>query len=308
MGKLIERCAGIDIGKRGLAVCLMIGAAEAEPKVEVAKVAVAVPAPLAPPQTSRGDAVKDRVLALVAEKTGYPVDMLDLDLDLEADLGVDTVKQAEVFAAVREAYGIVRDDKIKLRDFPTLAHVIGFVKERCPELAPAATAVRTAVKIKEEVKASVSPLAIAVPAAANDAVKERILALVVEKTGYPKDMLDLDLDLEADLGVDTVKQAELFAAIREIYDIPRDQNLKLRDFPTLKHVIQFVFDKRPDLASPAPPATVAAKQPAPVAPAVTEIPRGLRRASARSACGRTTARRRRAGPPSPPAPGPLRRD
>ncbi len=35
-------------------------------------------------------------------------------------------------------------------------------------------------------------------------------------------MLDLDLDLEADLGVDTVKQAEIFAAIRETYDIPRD--------------------------------------------------------------------------------------
>ena len=62
-----------------------------------------------------------------------------------------------------------------------------------------------------------------------DAVRERILALAVEKTGYPKDMLDLDLDLEADLGVDTVKQAEMFAAIREIYDIPRDENRKLRD-------------------------------------------------------------------------------
>ena len=47
-------------------------------------------------------------------------------------------------------------------------------------------------------------------------MKERILALVAEKTGYPSDMLDLDLDLEADLGVDTVKQAEIFAAIREI--------------------------------------------------------------------------------------------
>jgi hypothetical protein len=32
-------------------------------------------------------------------------------------------------------------------------------------------------------------------------VKERILALAVEKTGYPRDMLDLDLDLEADLGL-----------------------------------------------------------------------------------------------------------
>jgi acyl transferase domain-containing protein/acyl carrier protein len=235
----------------------------AETKVEVAKVAAAAPAPFASPLPARGDAVKDRVLALVAEKTGYPVDMLDLDLDLEADLGVDTVKQAEVFAAIREAYGIVRDDKIKLRDFPTLAHVIRFVYERRPELAPAAAA----IKIKEEVKASAPPSAIAATttAAADDAVKERILALVVEKTGYPKDMLDLDLDLEADLGVDTVKQAEMFAAIREIYTIPRDPNLKLRDFPTLKHVMQFVYDRRPDLAAPPAPTKVADKEPTPIA-------------------------------------------
>ena len=71
---------------------------------------------------------------------------------------------------------------------------------------------------------------------------------MVEKTGYPQDMLDLDLDLEADLGVDTVKQAEMFAAIREIYNIPRDENRKLRDYPTLAHVIRFVYEKRPDLA------------------------------------------------------------
>ncbi len=73
------------------------------------------------------DPVKERVLTLVAEKTGYPVDMLDLDLDLEADLGVDTVKQAEVFASVRETYGIARDDTLRLRDLPTLGHVIRFV-------------------------------------------------------------------------------------------------------------------------------------------------------------------------------------
>ncbi len=82
-------------------------------------------------------------------------------------------------------------------------------------------------------------------------MKERILALAVEKTGYPADMLDLDLDLEADLGVDTVKQAEIFASIREMYNIPRDESRKLRDYPTLAHVIRFVLEKRPELSSPA---------------------------------------------------------
>ncbi len=46
---------------------------------------------------------------------------------------------------------------------------------------------------------------------------------MADKTGYPQDMLDLDLDLEADLGIDTVKQAETFQAVREAFDIPQQE-------------------------------------------------------------------------------------
>ena len=218
------------------------------------KVAFATPAPAMPPKSAvQGDPVKEKVLALVAEKTGYPVDMLDLALDLEADLGVDTVKQAEVFAAIREAYNIPRDENRKLRDYPTLAHVIRFVYEKRPDLAAGPAVVKEEVQ-EATPKATVVSGKTAATATSSrvltgEPVKERILALVVEKTGYPKDMLDLDLDLEADLGVDTVKQAEMFAAIREIYNIPRDENRKLRDYPTLAHVIRFVYEKRPDLAA-----------------------------------------------------------
>ena len=69
----------------------------------------------------------DAVVSIVSEMTGYPPDLLDLDLDLEADLGVDTVKQAEVFAAVRGRFGVERDDSLSLREFPTLTHVIGWI-------------------------------------------------------------------------------------------------------------------------------------------------------------------------------------
>jgi acyl transferase domain-containing protein/NAD(P)-dependent dehydrogenase (short-subunit alcohol dehydrogenase family)/acyl carrier protein len=244
---------------------------EAPRPIVAAKVETPEPLPPSLPKPSvQADPVKERVLALVAEKTGYPVDMLDLDLDLEADLGIDTVKQAEVMATIREAYGIVRDDTIKLRDYPTLARVIQFVHDRKPT-APAAqtAAIPTAAVSMPEVKpvpeakiAAPAPIAVscAIPAKNFDSVKDRILTLMVEKTGYPEDMLDLDLDLEADLGVDTVKQAEMFAAIREIYNIPRDENRKLRDYPTLAHVIRFVYENRPDLVS-APAAT----EPSPVA-------------------------------------------
>ncbi len=226
-------------------------AAPAPPKPTPAPVAVpdATPTPV-----ENKDLVKEKVLALVAEKTGYPVDMLDLDLDLEADLGIDTVKQAEVFASIREAYNIPRDENRKLRDYPTLAHVIRFVYDKRPNLAAPARATS-----QQEVRAATariaapeksSAIATSVQTVSNDPVKDRILALAVENTGYPVEMLDVDLDLEADLGVDTVKQAEMFAAIRAAYNIPRDENRKLRDYPTLAHVIRFVYDKRPELVAP----------------------------------------------------------
>ncbi len=242
---------------------------KAAPQVHAGATAT-VASTLLPKPTASTESVKDRVLALVAEKTGYPVDMLDLDLDLEADLGVDTVKQAEVFAAIREDYGIARDDQIKLRDYPTLAHVIRFVNERRPDATVTASPVVAAAEQQETTKLT-APVSetVAEPSGVGDAVKERILDLAVEKTGYPRDMLDLDLDLEADLGVDTVKQAEMFAAIRETYNIPRDENRKLRDYPTLAHVIQFVYEKRPDLVPAVASATANVEVPANPEPTVT---------------------------------------
>ena len=225
------------------------------------------PAPAAAPAAADDD-VPARVLAIVAEQTGYPTDLLDMELDLEADLGIDTVKQAEVFAQIREAYGITRDDTLKLRDYPTLNHVVGFVRERTPQATPADTP--PAAAPTEPVAApEPAPAPAAAPAAADDDVPARVLAIVAEQTGYPTDLLDMELDLEADLGIDTVKQAEVFAQIRETYGITRDDTLKLRDYPTLNHVVGFVRERTPQ-ATPAdtppaaaPTAPVAAPEPAP---------------------------------------------
>jgi acyl transferase domain-containing protein/NAD(P)-dependent dehydrogenase (short-subunit alcohol dehydrogenase family)/acyl carrier protein len=230
--------------------------------VPVSTAAAPAPAAAVTAAVAPSDEVKTKVLQIIAEKTGYPMDMLDLDLDLEADLGIDTVKQAEMFAAIRAEYDIPREDTLKLRDFPTLAHAIQFVYDRRPDLKPAAAVESVPVALTPAPAAPVPALVEMSPA---DEVKQKVLQIIAEKTGYPIDMLDLDLDLEADLGIDTVKQAEMFATIRAIYDIPRDDALKLRDFPTLAHIIQFVYDRRPDLKNEAPLPTPAVKAEPPVA-------------------------------------------
>ncbi len=246
--------------------------AETAPPAEPAGPAVAVdaapPAPPAEPApataaeaTPSPDDPAAQVLAVVAEQTGYPPDLLDLELDLEADLGIDTVKQAEVFAAIREAYGIPFDDTLKLRDYPTLNHVVAFVEERATDLAVAPA---TDGRDGAEPVAPAEPAAEPPPAPAGGPAAQ-VLAVVAEQTGYPPDLLDLELDLEADLGIDTVKQAEVFAAIREAYGIPFDDTLKLRDYPTLNHVVAFVEERATDLA--VAPATDGRDGAEPVAPA-----------------------------------------
>ncbi|HET6438816.1 MAG TPA: beta-ketoacyl synthase N-terminal-like domain-containing protein, partial [Anaeromyxobacter sp.] len=206
---------------------------------------IAVP-PTAPAATaSAADPVAERVMAIVAQKTGYPTDLLEMDLDLEADLGVDTVKQAETFAAVREEWSIPRIENLRLRDFPTLRHVVAFVRSHRPDLTPTAPAAAPAAPQPVAPRLPTPETAAPASPAAGDPVAERVMAIVAQKTGYPTDLLEMDLDLEADLGVDTVKQAETFAAVREEWSIPRFENLRLRDFPTLRHVIGFVRERRP---------------------------------------------------------------
>ena len=54
-----------------------------------------------PPAAAATDATPV-LLAVVADKTGYPAEMLELGMDLEADLGIDSIKRVEILAAMRE--------------------------------------------------------------------------------------------------------------------------------------------------------------------------------------------------------------
>jgi polyketide-type polyunsaturated fatty acid synthase PfaA len=58
------------------------------------------------------------LLSVVADKTGYPVDMLNGGMDLETDLGIDSIKKVEIFAAARE-----RAEGLPLTDSPQMAQL-----------------------------------------------------------------------------------------------------------------------------------------------------------------------------------------
>jgi len=65
--------------------------------------AAVIHAPIvAKPKPPAEDRIAATLLAVVSEKTGYPLESLDLSLSLDGDLGVDSIKRVEILSTLQE--------------------------------------------------------------------------------------------------------------------------------------------------------------------------------------------------------------
>ncbi|MBZ8141667.1 polyketide synthase [Rubrivivax gelatinosus] len=99
---------------------------------------VAAPQPAAPAPAAAGaltrEKLLDLLLAIVEEKTGYPRDMVGLDQNLEADLGIDSIKRIEVVGALLQHLpaahrDALADSRSKLNTQPTLNGMLDLVTQ-----------------------------------------------------------------------------------------------------------------------------------------------------------------------------------
>jgi NAD(P)-dependent dehydrogenase (short-subunit alcohol dehydrogenase family)/acyl carrier protein len=89
----------------------------------------------------------DVLLAIVSERTGYPRDMLDPDLDLEADLGIDSIKRIEILGTLGQKLGFEprgngkRSEMVEeLAQVKTLRAIAGWVEAKAGAGASASPA------------------------------------------------------------------------------------------------------------------------------------------------------------------------
>ncbi len=75
-------------------------------------------------------ALRATITEFVMEHTGYPLDMIDFRLDLEADLGIDSIRKAQLIAELGHRFGIKREAGIALSDFLTLGDIEEFFAAR----------------------------------------------------------------------------------------------------------------------------------------------------------------------------------
>ena len=158
-----------------------VPAAVAEPAPAVAAVVTAEVPVAENPVAEKPAADMYAVLTeAIADKTGYPTDMIDKDMELEADLGIDSIKRVEILSMVNNTLGGV------------------FTKENVEELSGMSKIADMVAYLNSIGGASPVPAAPVetVPAAPDGShvkLHEIILAAIADKTGYPADMIDEDM-------------------------------------------------------------------------------------------------------------------
>lgn len=153
--------------------------------------------------------VKAVLLEIVSAKTGYPADMLGLDMDLEADLSIDSIKRMEIIGSLRTRlggfnYADSNEDTFmeQLAGIKTLNGLLNWIGDHSRDKVNTPGLVTAAPQLNNNNLLTI------------EAIKATILKAVSLKTGYPEDMLGMELDLEADLSIDSIKRMEIIADLK----------------------------------------------------------------------------------------------
>ena len=183
--------------------------------------AAAATEPPAPEPGADNGKIETALIQVVSELTGYPAEMLAPEMDLESDLGIDSIKRVEILSALEERLpelpAVSPDQMAELK---TLGQIVTYL---CPSEGAAPPA------------AQEQPGNTAAPS--DTAIMSHLVAVVSQLTGYPEEMLSAEMDLESDLGIDSIKRVEILSALEErLPHLPAVSPEQLTELKTLGQI------------------------------------------------------------------------
>ncbi len=177
--------------------------------------------------------VKDILFKIVSQLTGFPVEMLEPDMEIESDLGIDSIKKVEIISELEkqipEGQNLDSDHMGSVQTLNDICLAIG-VEMPAPE--------------EVTTPSQVSPVPAANLSDGNDD-SDKILNIlkntISELTGFPVEMLEPDMNLESDLGIDSIKRVEILSKLEQEMD---ENNIissdDMADLKTIQDIVQFL--------------------------------------------------------------------
>jgi len=158
---------------------------------------------------SQAQSIESTLLQIISDLTGYPMEMLGIDMDIESDLGIDSIKRVEILSTLEETLpglpAISPETMGSLRTLAQIVEALGGVSETATvdNTTNAARETRDPGKIKQQPDENTANMS------------KVMIQIVSDLTGYPTDMLGLDMDIEADLGIDSIKRVEILSTLED---------------------------------------------------------------------------------------------
>ena len=210
-------------------------------------IAIGNTVPVSPPTVSDStsvpsldaEEVKAFLINYVIEQTGYPREMVDLDAQLDTDLGIDSIKKGQLLGELAECFDIQPRGDVTFEEITTLRKILDILTDSSSsvqEYEPAS--VETPV-VAESVVSQAVPTASALDPVELEAF---LVNYVIEQTGYPREMVDLDAQLDTDLGIDSIKKGQLLGELAECFDVQPRGDITFEEITTLRTILNVLLE------------------------------------------------------------------
>lgn len=216
------------------------------------------------------DPLWDFLKDILVEHTGYPRELLELDWELEADLGIDSIRQAQIFGELNEYFefgdsaGRTSPSTARFDALPRTCREVLELLRKTPgkgDWLQSAANDKSVDRTADAAHAGPNSSAVVVPDPAGD--DNYLLDLIMARTGYPRELIDWEADLEADLGIDSIAKIQLLGEVAEHYGLTLDADRSrhsLDEFRTLgmiRNLVAAQVANKPRVATPeTPPSTM----------------------------------------------------
>ncbi len=92
-----------------------------------------------------------------------------------------------------------------------------------------------------------------------ETLTRELIRIISEKTGYPEDMIGVEMDLEADLGIDSIKRIEIIGAMFDSFSAEMDmedyemdeyddpENFDIDQFSTIERMVDFMIQSMTEI-------------------------------------------------------------
>ncbi len=188
------------------------------------------------------ESITKGLLEIVSEKTGYPGEMLDLGMDMEADLGIDSIKRVEIMGAMQARFPeLPKADAAALAEMRTLGQIVEYMAASAPGITTEVVTTNNEVVTTNDIDGKAVEVSSKTGSISLESITQGLLEIVSEKTGYPGEMLDLGMDMEADLGIDSIKRVEIMGAMQARFpELPKADAAALAEMRTLGQIVEYM--------------------------------------------------------------------